>query len=176
MKKITVFLFFFFVMTAVKAQRTEVSAAKTWKVISSLLSKTYAEAQSILKNNGLKMNEKEKNEEYGLDNYFFVSEKTKDPDMEPEYIVSCKDNKVVLVMVSYDYDMGEEETVLKKDREEIIKQLKMAAFTLAEEKKKPKQQVFKNKNNGACIYTDLEMASFSLMVGEVKYVEIITAD
>lgn len=171
MKKVTVFLLSFFLLVAAKAQKTLVKDANTLKVISSLVDKTYAEAESILKSNGLKFYKKEKDGDSRLDNYFFVPKKAADPDYEPDYTIGCRGNKVVAVMVSYDYEEGEEKTVLKTDKEEIIKQLKVAGFARTEKKGNSDLELFKKNNNTVCIYTDLNIATFKLMIGETKFVE-----
>lgn len=180
MKKITILCAFIFPLMTVSAQTTRITAAKSWSTLSSLMGSGYVAAESILKNNGLKMSQKFADEKSGTDTYSFIPTNSTDPEYESRYFMICSSSKVVCMGISYDYDENEESTT-NSDLSLIQDQVSKAGYTLKEKKTNSNNNAFSNSETDIYTYThktsksevtityDKGMASFFMVIGESKY-------
>ncbi len=161
--------------------------ARTWKTIYSLIGESLENAKKIVKNNGLVLYNNGKDEKSGIEAYNFVRANSKSPENENPYTIGFKGNKVVMLMVPYEYS-DEKNINIEKDLNEIKKQLKATGFELTDEKteehsgmgsKWTESTYFYNKpnqNNEVRIFQDTSMGSFNLMFFENKYSDLFKMD
>lgn len=181
MKNIIFILAFTIISTTIQAQTSNVKGAKTWSIISSLMGSTYINAETILKNNNLKMYQKYNDEKLGTDTYSFIPTNSADPEYESRYFMICSSGKVVAMGVSYDYESDDITTILKDDLATIQSQITKTSYTFREKKTETINGAFGNSEVDIYTYDqnspkseitithDKDMASFFMVVGAAKY-------
>jgi uncharacterized protein (TIGR02145 family) len=188
MKRTSVFLLCIIFSIAIYAQGTNYKGHRTWPFISSLMGKSIEETKTLLKNKGMVDSRNAKDEATGIEVYYFVAVNSTDPDDELPYAFFFKTGKVVATFTTYAYGDEEQNTILKQDLAEIIKQLKLSGYTLTNKESDVstgmgmefQNDIYyfnqPNQKNEVRIYHDIAMASFSLSTGEKKYQDLMNDD
>ncbi|MES2431749.1 MAG: hypothetical protein V4556_12490 [Bacteroidota bacterium] len=158
------------------AQEKNISGARAWKTISLLSGTQIKDAKAILAKEGLIEYKKDTDEATKGVVYFFAAD-VAEKNYEPDYKLFCINGKVVMLTISYEY--SEESTTYKKETSEMKNILKANGFT--ENKKQRTLQgmlVFdystSKKNTDATLVVDEDLANFTLILGETKYVKMAT--
>ncbi len=178
-----------FISTQNLTQRTEYEGAKTWKIVSSLMGENLENVKKILQNNNMVVKKNGIDKDTGLDIWNFVALSEKNDEYTSPYTVAFKNNKVVMAMVPYGY-FSKETTNLLKDLSELKKDIKLFGFKFTDKQTEEHRSSFGggvwytfnyffnkiNENKEVRIFYEPNEENFTLMIGEKKYLDLMSED
>lgn len=159
------------------AQEKQITKARAWKTFSLLPGKPINEAISLLAKEGLPDYKKHIDPATSDLVYFFYAANVKEQDYEPDYKTYCVNGKIVMVSISYEY--SDNNSYFKNELSEMKNTLKSNGFTQKNKKRELEESIvydyISNKQNTiATLLVDENLATFNLILGEVKFVKMAT--